>query len=162
MADTDDPTDGSGLGGIETVEGLRVLALTQERRLAKLEATADTLQGDKAAILREIAEARADLRHIKDRIATMKPDGPTPSAPGFYDNAERGFSALLSTSIGRIIASALFILVLGVVVVTAILAWKGDLDDVVRGAFTPGEEVVNVPAGTVVDEPPAGDPEVIE
>ena len=60
---------------LETVESLRVLALTQERRIARLEDRA-TRNGDTSAALRaEIAEARAELRAIYDRLNAMSDTG---------------------------------------------------------------------------------------
>ena len=81
---------------------------------------------------------------------------------GWHDNAERTVGRVLDSSPGRILALCALVVTLGLFIVAGILAYKGDLDDVVRGAFTPGTEVVDVPKGTTVDTPPAGDAEVIE
>lgn len=68
MSDAPPPIPADAL---ETVEGLRVLALTQERRIATLEARA-AANGESSAELRsELAEARAELRSIYQRLDAM-------------------------------------------------------------------------------------------
>ena len=112
---------------------------------------------------REIARLGERIDALLRRFDAM--NDPTPNrgdSAGWHDNADRTVGRVLDSSPRRILALCALVVTLGLFIVAGILAYKGDLDDVVRGAFTPGTEVVDVPKGTTVDTPPTGDAEVIE
>lgn len=114
-------------------------AIAVDRELARLARAIDGPPSQAERIARLEAQREMSAHRESDR-----------DADGWQDNAERGFATLMGSTPGRIATACLFVFVLGAVVVAGILAWKGDLDDVVKGAMTPGADVVDVAPGATL------------
>ena len=124
-ARTDGLADGYGLPALPTAETLRMAIVF--------------LQRDIRTLNRHIAEnGRLDE---DDRRHLARLD-------------ERTVGRVLDSSPGRILALVVLVTALGLFIVAGILAVKGDLDDVVRGALTPGSEVTDVRPGETLTPAP--------
>lgn len=82
---------------------------------------------------------REEVAAIRAELAAAQVD-----RDGWFDNAERLIGRLFTSGYGRLLFVVVVLLFLVMGATTAILAWQGELDDVIR-ALSPAVEVQDVP-----------------
>ena len=160
-ARTDGLADGYGLPALPTAETLRMAIVFLQRDIRTLNrhiSENGRLDEDDRRHLARLDERTvailSRLDAMSDPTYSAGTGGRNSDDDGWHDNAERTVGRVLDSSPGRILALVVLVTALGLFIVAGILAVKGDLDDVVRGALTPGSEVTDVRPGETLTPAP--------